>query len=226
MNRIDRLLGIITFLQSNKNISVDLIAEKYDISIRTVYRDLKALDEIGIPITYDANRGYYIIGGFFLPPLHLTKDEANALILISSLSKIFADSQTEKNVENAINKIKSVLQYTDQEIVNKFHSQIKINSKNALFESKNLLIEIQNSIINEYILRIEYINNKNKTSRREIESIGLTFYSNQWHLIAWCWKRKAYRDFKLKKISSVISIGEKFRKDNHFNINEYINSII
>lgn len=94
MNRIDRLIAMLTTLQSKKYVTADFIADKYEISIRTVYRDLKALGEIGVPITFEDGRGYSILQGFFLPPVLLTSEEANALVLISSLSEKFADKTT------------------------------------------------------------------------------------------------------------------------------------
>jgi predicted DNA-binding transcriptional regulator YafY len=80
MNRIDRLLGIVTTLQSRRVVSANFISTKYGISVRTVYRDIKAINEIGIPIGFENQQGYYIVKGFFLPPVSLTNEEANALI--------------------------------------------------------------------------------------------------------------------------------------------------
>jgi predicted DNA-binding transcriptional regulator YafY len=70
MNRIDRLLGILTTLQSKKVVSANFIANKYGISLRTVYRDIKALNEIGVPIGFENQEGYYIVKGFFYPQYH------------------------------------------------------------------------------------------------------------------------------------------------------------
>lgn len=105
---------MLTTLQSKKYVTADFIADKYEISIRTVYRDLKALGEIGVPITFEDGRGYSILQGFFLPPVLLTSEEANALVLISSLSEKFADKTTKKHIENALNKIKAVLRTADK----------------------------------------------------------------------------------------------------------------
>ena len=85
MNRIDRLMGITTVLQSKKYATAEHLAEKFDISVRTVYRDIKALGEIGIPISFEPNKGYFVVQGYFLPPVSLTSEEANALCLIESL---------------------------------------------------------------------------------------------------------------------------------------------
>ena len=61
MNRIDRLFGILTLLQSRKFVPADKIAEKFSISVRTVYRDVKALCEQGIPVSFEQNRGYFVV---------------------------------------------------------------------------------------------------------------------------------------------------------------------
>src|SRR3954471_8224062 len=126
MNRIDRLVAILTTLQSRKFATAGYIADKYQISERTVYRDLKALGEIGVPIEFEVNKGYAILQGFFLPPISLTSEEANALILITTLSVKFADKTTRKNIENAVSKIKSVLKKKDKDTADFLQTQISI----------------------------------------------------------------------------------------------------
>ena len=73
MNRIDRLMGIMTMLQSRKYCTGEKLADKFEISIRTVYRDIKALGEIGIPVDFEIGKGYFILQGYFLPPLSYSK---------------------------------------------------------------------------------------------------------------------------------------------------------
>ncbi|MBY0426547.1 MAG: YafY family transcriptional regulator [Cytophagales bacterium] len=225
MNRIDRLIAMLTTLQSKKFVTADFIADKYEISIRTVYRDLKALGEIGVPIAFEDGRGYSILQGFFLPPVLLTSEEANALVLISSLSEKFADKSTKKHIENALNKIKAVLRTADKGKADKLQSQIKIYNPPTTEEPTDFLTGIQNAITNKTELEIEYVNNSSEHSKRKIEPIGLTFYSNQWHLIAWCWTRNAYRDFKVNRISKLTNRQEPFKKQNHYDINDYIKSL-
>lgn len=226
MNRIDRLMAILTTLQSKKYVTAEFIANKYDISIRTVYRDIKALGEIGVPIGFENQKGYSVLQGYFLPPVSLTSEEANALILLLSLSEKFADKTTKKNADNAITKIKSVLKKTERDKADYLHSQIRIYKPPSFVSNGDHMTEIQNSIVGKYILKIEYKNNDGEKSKREIEPIGLTFYSNQWHLIAWCWKRKEYRDFKVSEIISLNSTGSAFKKDCHIDINDYIKSLV
>ena len=80
MNRIDRLFGILTLLQSKKYVTGEKIAEKYGISVRSVYRDIRALNEQGIPVSFEAHRGYFIVNGYFLQPVSFSTEEANAYL--------------------------------------------------------------------------------------------------------------------------------------------------
>ena len=91
MNRIDRLFNILTVLQSRKYVSAEFLSEQFDISVRTVYRDVKALSESGIPVTFEPHRGYCIVPGYFLAPVAFTSEEANALLLSESLVSGFTD---------------------------------------------------------------------------------------------------------------------------------------
>lgn len=225
MNRIERLVAILTTLQSKKSVKAEFIAEKYRISIRTVYRDLKALSEMGVPLSFENKKGYSIMQGFFLAPVSLTSEEANALILMVSLSEKFADITIKRNANNALDKIKSVLKTDEKEKADLLHNRIRIYQKSEDNQQTDYLTDIQNAIVNKWILKISYVDNEGQESQREIEPIGLTFYSNQWHLIAWCWKRRDYRDFKVNQIISLNTDEEKFRKAVHLDIKGYIQSI-
>ncbi|HEX5025974.1 MAG TPA: HTH domain-containing protein, partial [Agriterribacter sp.] len=193
MNRVDRLMGILTLLQSKKFVTAERIAEKYSISIRTVYRDVKALSEIGIPVSFETGRGYFIVQGYFLPPVSFTNDEANALILIESMVNRFSDLSIQKHYETALTKVKSVLRGNQKDQVEQLQSQIK--TLQCSFGGNNFayLSGIQHAIASRTILTIEYQNNKDEVSAREVEPIGLIFYAYNWHMIAWCWWRSDYR---------------------------------
>ena len=91
MNRIDRLFGILVRLQSKKYVTAEQLSDQFSISVRTVYRDVKALGEQGIPISFEANKGYFIVQGYFLPPVSFNSDEANALLLMERFLAGFAD---------------------------------------------------------------------------------------------------------------------------------------
>jgi predicted DNA-binding transcriptional regulator YafY len=225
MNRIDRLVGILTTLQSKRIVTVNHLSEKYGMSERTVYRDLKALGEIGVPISFEENKGYTILHGFFLPPISLTSEEANALILITALADKFADRTTREHIDNAMCKIRAVINSSTKSDVDFLQSQIRIYKPPTENHTSDFLTVLQQAMINKQLLEIAYVNNSGEKSQREIEPIGLTFYSNQWHLIAWCWKRKSYRDFKVGQIKELKNTMEGFRKPKHDDLNEYILNI-
>src|SRR5215510_15289588 len=105
MNRIDRLFGILVLLQSRKYVPAEKIADKFGISIRTVYRDIKALCEQGIPVSFEQYKGYFIVQGYFLPPVSFTSDEASALLLMEGLIGILGDKSIQTHYSSALNKV-------------------------------------------------------------------------------------------------------------------------
>jgi len=225
MNRIDRLFGILTILQSKKFVSASYLSDKFEISVRTVYRDIRALEELGIPVSFEQPKGYFIVQGYFSPPLSFTTAETNALILMASLSEKYADKSINKNCQNALAKLRAVLRYGDKEKAELITSNISVWTSDNEYSANEYISVIQKSIVEKTILEIEYTNNNNKISVRELEPIGLIFYSNQWHLIAWCWERKGYRDFKIKMISKLIETYNPFKKTEHFSVNQYIQQL-
>lgn len=225
MNRIDRLFGILTLIQARKFVPARQIADKYELSIRTVYRDIKALCELGIPISFEPAKGYFVVQGYFLSPLSFTPEEANALILMAALSEKFADRSIARHSTSALNKIKNVLRSYDRDKSEHIAGQISVYLPETEQATNDFLSVIQQSITDKITLGITYTNNQGIASKREIEPIGLTFYTHQWHVIGWCRTRKVYRDFKVKMIGTLRLTGEPFRKTNHWDINRYIQSL-
>ncbi|MFN8344668.1 MAG: YafY family protein [Spirosomataceae bacterium] len=221
MNRIDRLLAIALALQSRRYTLAETLAERFGTSIRTVYRDLKALDEIGIPIGFEPNLGYYVMQGYFLPPVMFSSEESNALVLVESIVERFTDKSISKHYRSALNKVKSVLKNSQKERVEQFESKVftNVSCPNHNFD---YLSEIQNSITNQTILQIRYQNVNQELSVREIEPIGIIFYSMAWHVIAWCRYRLEYRDFKVSRIQKLVNTQEPFRKSPHQDLNTYL----
>jgi predicted DNA-binding transcriptional regulator YafY len=220
MNRVDRLMGMLTVLQSHKFVMAEKLADKFEISVRTVYRDIKALMEIGIPISFENNRGYFIVQGYFLPPVSLTSNEANALILVAALANRFGDKTIIRDSEQAIQKIRAVLRQPDKEKTEHLSSRIKV--LNPYPSGNNYLSAVQQAISEQRILKIEYTDGQQRKTNREVEPIGIIFYTEQWHMIAWCWKRNDYRDFKMNNIDSLVTTEKPFRKKDHITIDEHI----
>ena len=135
MNRIDRLFGILTLLQSKKFVTGEKIAEKFNISVRSVYRDIKALNEQGIPVSFEPHRGYFIVNGYFLQPVSFSTEEANALLLMESIVSAFADKSIQQHYSTALTKIKSVLRSSQKDSVERLVRKYKTSGP-ALFCSE------------------------------------------------------------------------------------------
>jgi predicted DNA-binding transcriptional regulator YafY len=221
MNRIDRLMAIVTTLQSRKYVSAESISEKFEISIRTVYRDIKALGELGIPVSFENQKGYFVVPGYFLPPVAFSIEEANALLLMETVTIGFADKSIRKHYSSALNKVKSVMRASQKEKMELLTENIKLQVPQRLNNDFEYLSTIQNAIVLRHILDIQYINNKEETSRRQVEAIGLVFYAFSWHLIGWCHLREEYRDFKVQRIRSIYDTGIPFTKKEHIKLSDY-----
>mgnify|MGYP001810397350 CR=1 FL=1 len=221
MNRIDRLLAMTIALQSRKYTPAESLSERFGISIRTVYRDLKALDEIGIPIGFEPNRGYYVMQGYFLPPVMFSSEEANALVLVESIVERFTDKSISRHYHSALNKVKSILKNAQKERIEELETKV-FTSAGCPNQNFEYLSEIQSSITNQTILQIKYENVNREMSVREIEPIGIIFYAMAWHVIAWCWYRLEYRDFKVSRIQKLMNTQEPFRKSPHQDLNTFI----
>ncbi len=225
MNRIDRLLGMITLLQTKKFVSAEKIADKFKISKRTVYRDMKAICEQGIPVGVEPNKGYFIVDGYFLPPVLLNNDEANALLLMESMVKGFADKSIAKHYSNALDKIKTGLKQSDKDKLERMNENIKFQVPPCFNNDFEYLSVLQQCISSKSILAVEYKNNKEEISSRELEPIGLIFYAFSWHVIAWCHNRKEYRDFKVSRIIKVSDTERPFKKMKHIELATYLKEL-
>lgn len=225
MNRIDRLFGIVTLLQSRRYVGVDIIAEKFEISTRTVYRDIRTINEQGIPICFETNKGYYIVQGYFLPPVSFNNDEANALILMERFLTGFADRSIQKHYINALNKVKNVMRSQQKEQLEFLNEHIKLQIPTRLQNDFEYLSAIQQAIANKSILRIDYEKENGERSCREVEAIGLIFYAFSWHLIAWCHLRNEYRDFRVSRIKALVDIRSPFRKSVHIPVADFMKKL-
>jgi len=225
MNRIDRLFGILTLLQSTKYITAEKIAQRFDMSVRTVYRDIKALGEQGIPISFEQNKGYFLVQGYFLPPVSFNMDEANALLLVESLVNGFADQSIRSHYSAALTKVKAVLKTGQKEKLEKMNQHIKLQIPERLNFNYGYLSLIQHAISDKSLIELEYKNAKEVASKRCVEPIGLIFYAFSWHLIAWCHFRNQYRDFNLTRIICLKNLETPFSKIDHMPLSDYMSML-
>jgi predicted DNA-binding transcriptional regulator YafY len=231
MNRIDRLTAILIHLQTKRVVRAEEIAQRFEISARTVYRDVKALMEAGVPIGSEAGKGYFIVDGFHLPPVMFTQDEASSMLLAGKLVDKMADKSVREAFDSALNKIKSVLSETEKDHLENLDSHIEVFLRSR-FEHRDkanfpdhFLTEIQRAIGKRNVLRMDYVDVEEAVTQRDIEPIGIFYYSLSWHLIGWCRLRNGYRNFRSDRIKNLLSTGETFEKRSALSLQEYFKSM-
>jgi len=228
MNRIDRLHAIATHLQSKKRVTAQEIADRFNISLRTVYRDVKALDESGVPVIGEAGSGYTIMEGYRLPPVMFTQEEAVSIMLGSKLAATFTDRSVQKQFESALFKIKAVLRTTDKDHVDNLNDHIAIFSgrRGQEEDSTQYLAVLQKAIVDKKVVSIRYeANYSDEITERAVEPIGLCYYASAWHLIAWCRLRKGYRDFRINRMKALHIKDETFDSAHHPSLQTYLDQM-
>jgi predicted DNA-binding transcriptional regulator YafY len=227
MNRIDRMLATILLLQSRRVIKAEDIAAHFEISLRTVYRDVSALSEAGVPIVAEAGVGYGLLKGYSMPPVMFTASEASALFLGGELVEHLTDPSLQAQVRSALLKIRSVLPRSQQDHLDRLTqaTAIFIAPPQAKTVSQAVLTQIQNALAQRRIIALDYrASGREETTRREIEPLGLIYYSDYWHLIAYCRLRCDYRDFRTDRIVGLAVRNETFQPHTGFSVREYVAS--
>lgn len=230
MNRIDRLAAILIHLQSKRIVKAEEMADRFEISLRTVYRDVKALMEAGVPIGSEAGTGYFIVDGYHLPPVMFSQEEASAMLLAGKLVEKLTDVSIKKAFESALTKIKSVLNEREKDHLEGLQSSVEVQFANRDDKKPDFpdrfLTDLQRSVVQKQMVEIDYYASyKDQLTTRMVEPIGLFYYSSAWHLIAWCQLRNDYRDFRADRIKELHYTGKPFRNHNLLSLQEYLKTV-
>jgi len=228
MNRIDRLTAILIHLQSKKIVKADEIANRFEISLRTVYRDVKALMEAGVPIGSEAGTGYFIVDGYHLPPVMFSQEEASAMMMAGKLVEQMTDQSVRAAFDGALMKIKAVLNEVQKDHLESLQDHIEVLKPRMSLptQSGHFLTDLQKATVGKQVVRLSYISNhQNELTQREVEPIGLFYYSAAWHLIAWCRLRNGFRDFRCDRIKELKPTEEIFEGRSISTMQEYFNSL-
>jgi predicted DNA-binding transcriptional regulator YafY len=229
MNRIDRLSAILIQLQGKKVVKAAEIAERFNISLRTVYRDVRALQEAGVPVGAEAGTGYYLVEGYHLPPVMFSREEAAALLTGEKLMSHFGDKSNRSQFSNAMQKIRAVLRGSEKDFLESLEDHIAIinPSRAAVAEEfpNRFLSSIQEALGNQLMLQMQYFALHNEVlTKRDIEPIGIIFMSHNWYVIGWCRLRKDYRNFRMDRIKQLTVSDEPYDRAKHITLKEYIDT--
>ncbi|MEX0288052.1 MAG: helix-turn-helix transcriptional regulator [Flavobacteriaceae bacterium] len=212
--RLSRLTAILTQLQSKRIITAPQLAERHNVSVRTIYRDIRTLEKSGIPIITEEGKGYSIMEGYHLPPVIFTEDEANALITAEQLILKNKDRSFSDSVSSALEKIKAILRYSQKGNADLLTDRIFFGGNNEEEKTSDNLMQIQASITHYHVLQINYRSSENKYTSRTIEPFAIYSIHGNFLLIAFCRLRNDFRNFRIDFIEKLTPLEETFAPHN------------
>lgn len=232
MNRLDRISAILVQLQSRSVVRAADMAERFGVSIRTIYRDMRTLEQAGVPICGDSGVGYSLVEGYRLPPLTFTPEEALAFLTAEKFMESLTDSHNSSHFRSGMDKVRAVMRGVQKDYLGGLAERIAVRRRMTEAKHPDLLQSALRSISDREILSIDYTNADGDISRRDVEVAGVVFSHPSWYLTAWCHLRGEYRTFRLDRIDNLSPTGRRHTITEHpplINYNEQhtmkINSI-
>ncbi len=213
VKRFDRIVAILIQLQSKKVVKAQELAERFQVSLRTIYRDIRTLERCGVPVLGEAGLGYSIMEGYRLPPIMFTREEAGSFIAAEKLMQSFSDKSLGSHHESAMYKVKSVLRGREKEWITALESQVVIDPAQVLFNKNvpNALEVLFESIAEKTQVFLQYASlREDDPTEREIEPVGIFNENNYWYVLGYCHKRTDYRQFRTDRILKIRSTKKKF----------------
>lgn len=229
MNKTERQFAITLELQRHKKVRAEDLAQQFETSVRTIYRDMQALSEAGVPIVGAPGQGYSLMEGYFLPPIGFTAKEAVALLvgmdfIGQSLEKDYGEA-----AKSMIRKVEAVLPepiQAESRLINDTMKLMYNGIKGENQQEKEYLEKIRQAILQRHKLSFHYIksiseNDGNRKSTRVVEPYGLTLLYGNWVLIAYCELRQSIRHFRLTRMSELDILDDEFTFPDHFTLEQY-----
>lgn len=222
LKKLDRVTAILTQLQSKPIVRAQDLAEKFDVSIRTIYRDVKTLENAGIPIVGEAGNGYSLMDGYKLPPIMFTKEEVLSFITAEKLMQKFSHQSLGSHYQAAMEKVRSVLRNSDKNLIQNIEKQIDVFSfhTDSGDSLKNVIPIILESIADKTQLNIRYQTVDGRIDNRTIETVGMFFEFNFWYIMAFCTLRKDFRQFRIDRILEISKTLNPFLQE-YGQVNDY-----
>ena len=204
-NRFDRIIAILIQLQSKKVVRAQEMADRFGVSLRTIYRDIRTLEAAGVPIYSEAGIGYSIVEGYRLPPVMFTREEATGFIAAEKLMQQFSDKALGSHFASALFKIKSVLRADEKEHIERIESKVIVkNLEASVKNAPTALSDVFAGIGEKKQLEIIYESLSGETpQKRHIEPVGIFHENKNWYIFAYCHLRNDYRQFRSDRIHKI-----------------------
>ncbi|MBH8569235.1 YafY family transcriptional regulator [Microvirga sp. STS02] len=210
MNRFDRITAILIQLQTRRVVSGPALAERFGVSLRTVYRDLRTLEQAGVPLFGEPGVGYSLAEGYRLPPVMFTREEATALLTAEKLAARLTDAPTAQLSGAAMDKLRAVLRHADRDHLETLSPHIQVLTPTGPADGPNAYQLLLTAVATQQVVRLRYqAADYAAPETRAVEPIGL-YRGRQWHVVAYCRLRQAFRDFRLDRIQHLETTTEVF----------------
>lgn len=221
IKKFERIVHLFFLLQSRSALPIEELMEKFQVTRRTIYRDLSILERAGIPMVHKQGAGYSILDGFRLPPARFTEGEVLSVMIAEKIMRNHQTQSVRKNFEQVLIKIKSSFHSHQKHEILHLQDKLLIKEK---FDTKdyvpNIMDTLLKSSLSKKLAEIFYQNSKDdKPNLRTVEPIGVFNENGNWYLLAYCHFRCDYRNFRLDRIRR-INVLEKYYEKEHPSINE------
>ena len=219
MRRADRLFRIVQFLRAGRLQTARELAEKLEVSPRTIYRDVQDLQLSGVPILGEAGVGYTLRRDYDLPPLMFDTREITALVLGSRMVAAWGDAELASAANDALRKIEAVLTPALRDRIDAVRLYAPNFGPRNPEESaaRDLLepirIQIREAVETIRVIEVSYCDEKGQTTQRRLRPMALLFWGNVWTLVAWCELRNDFRSFRIDRFASVQILPETFSQE-------------
>lgn len=204
--RFDRIVAILIQLQSKKIVKAQELADRFECSLRTIYRDIRTLEASGVPIYSEAGVGYALMEGYRLPPVMFTREEISSFIAAEKLMQKFTDPSLGTHHASAMYKLKSVLRSADKDWLSNIESRVVMQTAEPMFNdnSPNTLAVLFEGIAEKKQILLTYKTfDKDETTQRNLEPVGVFHDNNNWYFLGYCHLRKDYRQFRTDRIQEI-----------------------
>jgi predicted DNA-binding transcriptional regulator YafY len=210
MRRADRLFQTVQLIRGRRLSTAAWLAERLQVSARTVYRDIADLMAQGVPIDGEAGVGYRMRPGYDLPPLMFSIDEAQALVASIRIARQRLDSALALQAEAALSKILAVLPPATRAAA----EQLAVFAPGGLDDTtRDRLQMLRHATAARRKLRLRYRDLQDTPSERQVRPLGCFFWGEVWTLAAWCETRRDFRSFRVDRIESLAVLDERFRDE-------------
>lgn len=226
MNRTDRLVAMVMYMQGRRVVRAEELARHFEVTVRTIYRDVSALGEAGVPVTGEAGVGYTLVKSYHLPPVMLTADEAAALFVGGEIVKRFTDASLHQPMGTALDKLRAVLPRERQDHVERLSRHTIVMERHCGGtepEGQPWLMPLQRAVMQRRVVQLGYRGKaRAEETARDVEPLGVVFYGGGWYLVGWCRLRRDYRHFRVDRIRTLMQCEEVFPAREDFSLTRHL----